>query len=59
MLRAEQQISQINISRHIRQARIGAFAKDRVSTWIYREKITRKTMLAQIYLGARGQALRV
>ena len=59
MLRAEQQIGQINIPRHIRQARIGALAKDRVSTWIYWEKITRKTMLAQINLRPRGQALRV
>ena len=59
MLRAEQQIGQINLPRHIRQARISALPQDRVSTWIYREKITRKTVLAQINLCARGQALRV
>ena len=59
MLRAEQQIREVNIPRHIRQPRIGAFPKDRVSTWIDREKITRKAVLAQINLRARSQALRV
>ena len=59
MLRAKQQIGQINLPRHIGQARIGAFAKDGLGTWIDREKLSGKAMLAEINLRARGQALRV
>ena len=59
MLRAQQQIGEVNLPRHIGQARIGAFAKDHLSTRIDREKLSGKAMLAQINLRARGQALRV